>query len=269
MELCNHPWILELCNHPWISGASIIVLIVSSLAAIGKKINKREEAIDKCIKLIDIGLYTKAIKCCKSVAKKYKEPIIYRYLGRAYLQIGETQLAIESFKKVEELSNSLKNCFNLYIIKKAEFYEEFANILEDSNKIDEAILYYKKALEEQKKEQKKGKRNVNENITKLLQKVAELSEEKGNLDEAIDYYEELIMHLSLPKESSIDQNIAKKLVKLYEKKGNIIMANKIKEKIKEEDEENTKKEKEKNTKKEKEKKEETALESSTTNNPII
>jgi tetratricopeptide (TPR) repeat protein len=248
---------LEIHNHPWITAAVVIALIISSLKTRSKRKKEKKEAIKKCEKLINIGLYTKAIEYCNSIAKKYKDPVIYRYLGQAYLQIGQIDNAIESFKRVEELSNGLRRSFSLYTMDKARFYEEFADILRDANKIDEAMLYYKKALEERKKVEN----TTNKNIMNLLQKIEEISKIKGNLDEAIHSYEEVILHLNPPKESSIDLDIAKKLAELHEKKGNTIIANKMREKIKEKEGKENKEKKEENEKKE-------DL-TSTTDNPII
>jgi tetratricopeptide (TPR) repeat protein len=275
---------MELYNNPWILGTGTTILIISILAIIGERLNRKEEAVKKCENLVSSELYTKAIEYCNSVAKKYKEPTIYRCLGRAYLQIGEIELAIESFKKAEEFSIGLKSSFNVYIIKKAEFYEEFADILKDANRIDDAIEYYKKAIEKRKKEKEKGEYSAIPKIITLLQKIAELHEEKGNLDESIYYYEELIVNLNILKKPSIImivdqvdqiyQNIAKKLVKLYEKKGNTIMANKMREKIKEEVIIEEREEEKKKRKKDKEKREEPTpitkkATSTTKNNPII
>jgi tetratricopeptide (TPR) repeat protein len=277
---------MELCNNPWILGTGATILIISILVVIGTRLSKKEEAADKCKNLVESELHTKAIEYCESVAKKYKEPTIYRCLGRAYLQIGEIDLAIENFKKAEKFSSGLKNSFNVYIIKKAEFYEEFADILRDANRIDEAIEYYKKALEKRKKEQENGRYNAIPKIITLLQKIAELYEEKGDLDEAINCYEELIVILNILRKPSIImivdqvdqiyQNVARKLVKLYEKKGNMLMVNKMREKIKEEViiEEEAEKEEEEKRKEETRKKEKTITKASTTltktkSNPII
>jgi tetratricopeptide (TPR) repeat protein len=277
---------MELCSNPWILGTGATIFIISILAVIGARLSKKEEVVDKCKNLVESELYTRAIEYCESVAEKYKEPTIYRCLGRAYLQIGEIDRAIESFKKVEELSKGLKRIFNIYIIKKAEFYEEFADILREANRIDEAIEYYKKVLENQKKEQENGRYSAIPKIITLLQKIAELYEEKGDLDEAINYYEELIVILNILKKPStimivdqvdqIYQNVARKLVKLYEKKGNMLMVNKMREKIKEEIiiEEKAEKEEEEKRKEETRKKEKTITKASTTltktkSNPII
>jgi stress-induced-phosphoprotein 1 len=279
---------MELCNNPWITGIGTTIFIISILAIIGERLNRKEEAAKKCENLVSSELYTKAIEYCNSVAKKYKEPTIYRCLGRAYLQIGEIELAIENFKKAEKFSSGLKSSFNVYIINKAEFYEEFADILREANRIDDAIEYYKKALEKRKKEKEKGEYSAIPKIITLLQKIAELYKEKGNLDEAINYYEELIVILNILKKPSIImivdqvdqiyQNIAKKLVKLYEKKGNILMANKMREKIKEEviieEKEKREEEEEKKRKEDEEKRKKPSsitkkATSTTKNNPII
>jgi tetratricopeptide (TPR) repeat protein len=267
MELYNlyNQSVSEIYNHPCISIATSAILIILGFRRLAKKLIEREKNIEKCKKLINHNLYTKAIEHCKSIAKKYNEPIIHKHLGQAYLHINETELAIESFKKAEKLLNSPRRFFNLYTINKTKFYEEFADILKDLNKIDEAIEYYKKALEEQKQ---KGKCTVNTNTLTLLQKITELSEEKENLDDldkVIDCYEEIIIHIDLDPSEKL--SIYKKLSRLYEKKGNTIMVNKIREKIIEIEKIEKENKNEKEEKKENEEKKKEEL--SATDNPII
>jgi tetratricopeptide (TPR) repeat protein len=264
MELYNlyNQCVSEIYNHPWLSATTAAILIISGFRRLVKKLKEREENIKKCKELINHNLYTKAIEHCESIAKKYNEHIIHKYLGLAYLHINQIELAIENFKKVEKQLNSPRRFFNLYIIDKAEFYEEFADILRDLNRIDDAMKYYKKALEEQT--QKKGKCAINTNTLTLLQKITELSEKYGNLDildKIIDCYEEIVIYLDLFPSKQLF--VCRKLSKLYEKKGNTIMANKMREKIKEIETKYEKKE-EKNENKEK-KTEELAI----TDNPIL
>jgi tetratricopeptide (TPR) repeat protein len=252
MELYNqyNQWISD--NIPSIIASTIIILLSYLLITSYRKIDKKNKVISRCKKLFNNGLYTKTIKYCRSIIEKDKDPIIYHYLGLAYFKIDEIQLAIESFKKAEELSKGLKSIFNLNIeyLDYAIFYEDFGDILRAAKKFDDAVLYYKKAI-------KARDEYEYDYIANLLQKIAEIYEIKGNLDEAIDHYEEALIHLNISKRSPAYKNIARKLIKLYEKQGNTKMANKIK---KEMGEEITIEER-------KERKEEPI--STTANNPII
>jgi tetratricopeptide (TPR) repeat protein len=293
---------MELYN-PCILAASIAALIISGFIVLNRKSNKKREDIDKCKKLYNNGLYTKTIEYCKSLTEKDKNPLIYYYLGLAYAEIDEVDLAIENFEKAEELSkNKLENYFNPYVINYPVFYEDYGDALKSTKRFDEAILYYKKALKEREKEKstegiikllqkiaelykikgnldeaidcyedlkEREKEKSTEGIIKLLQKIAELYEIKGNLDEAIDCYEEVLIHLNVSKESTAYKNLIRKIANLYERKGNIKIANKMRKKIGEEitiEEIEEKEEKEKGKEKEiKEKQTSTAIKS----NPII
>jgi tetratricopeptide (TPR) repeat protein len=265
MELHNlyNQYLSEIYNHLWLSTITAATLTILGFRMLAKKLTEKEENIEKCKKLVKHGLYTKAIEHCSSIAKKYNEHIIHKYLGLAYLHINKTDLAIESFKKVERQLNSPRRFFNLYMLDKADFYEEFADILRDLNRINEAIEYYKKALKELK--QRKGKHIINTSTLTLIQKITELSEKHENLDsdildEIINYYEEAIIHLNLDPSEKLP--IYKKLAKLYEKTGNIIMTNKIREKITEIETKYEKEEKKESKEKEKEK-------LPSTDNPIL
>jgi tetratricopeptide (TPR) repeat protein len=229
MELYNQysQWISN--NIPSIIAPAIIISLSSLLITSYRKINKKSKIISKCRKLFNNGLYKKTIKYCKSIIEKDKDPIIYHYLGLAYFKIDEIQLAIESFKKAEELSKGLKNIFNLNIeyLDYAIFYEDFGDVLRAAKKFDDAVLYYKKAI-------KVRDEYEYDYIANLLQKIAEIYEIKGNLDEAIDYYEEALIHTNTLKKSPAYKNIAKKLIKLYEKQGDTKMVDKIKKEMGEE-----------------------------------
>jgi tetratricopeptide (TPR) repeat protein len=248
-------------HNPWILASSITTLIIiSGFVVLNRKSNKKRENIDKCKKLFNNGLYTKTIEYCKSLTEKDKDPLIYYYLGLAYAEIDKIDLAIENFEKAEELSkNKLENYFNPYVINYPVFYEDYGDALKAAKRFDEAILYYKKALKEQEKE------GYTEGIIKLLQKIAELRETKGNLDDAIDCYEEILILSNLPKESHDYKDIIRKIANLYEKKGNIKMANKMRKKIGEEIIIEAREEKEE---KEEEKRKEKQAPTKT-NNPII
>jgi tetratricopeptide (TPR) repeat protein len=229
MELYNqcNQWISD--NIPSIIALAIIILLSSFLITSHRKINKKNKIISKCRKLFNNGLYKKTIKYCISVIEKDKDPIIYHYLGLAYFKIDEIHLAIESFKKAEELSKGLKSIFNLNIEypNYAIFYEDFGDVLRSAKRFDEAISYYKKAI-------KMRDEYEHDCIANLFQKIAELYEIKGNLNEAIDYYEEALIHLNVSKRSPAYKNVARKLAKLYEKQGDTKMADKIKKEIGEE-----------------------------------
>jgi tetratricopeptide (TPR) repeat protein len=227
MELYSQ-WISD--NVPSIIATAIMALLASILITAHRKINKKDKIINKCGKLFNNGLYKKTIKYCESIIEKDEDPLLYYYLGLAYSKIDEIDLAIKNLKKAEELSNGLKSYFRLNTVSGPTFYEDYADILRTAKKFDEAILYYKKAL----KGYEENSYTLNENTTTLLQKIAEIFEEKRNLEEAIDYYEESLIYLNISKRSPTYKNLIRKIAHLYEKKGDTKMANKIKKEIEEE-----------------------------------
>jgi tetratricopeptide (TPR) repeat protein len=141
--------------------ASSIILII--LYAIEKRIEKKKEEITESEHLINSNIYDKAIEHIETTAKKYpKDPCVYYYLALSHCKTGNIQESLKNFRKAEKLTNSPFNLLNPFIllINKINLYKKYAKALESAEKPNEAITYYKKALNQAKKSKEKEETKV-------------------------------------------------------------------------------------------------------------
>jgi tetratricopeptide (TPR) repeat protein len=191
-------------------GVAVSAAICAGLYRIGQKFEKKKEEIAKCREYLDNGACGKAIDCCKALIEKYPDvPALYYCLGLSHYYIGELEPALENFKKAEELKNTLSNKinWNSLLIDEVRFYIDYAKVLRSAKRYNEALKYYNMVLDAIKGT--KSKR-----IKEVLQEIAETYEKIGNIDNAIDYYEELLIY------TQDKSSLYKKIDKLYEMSGN-------------------------------------------------
>jgi tetratricopeptide (TPR) repeat protein len=180
-----------------------------------KKVETMSEIIGKCRQFIDNGVYDKAVEYGKEAVKMFpKEPNAYYCLAMAYFHTGDIQLALGNLEKAKNLANGLFNSFNPISIPidKVKFYMDYAKVLKIKGDLDKAIKYYKKALVEAKTK----KRNE---IKEILQQLADTSSEAGKLENATNYYKELLLY------TTDKEPIYRKLAFIYEKIGKKEIAN--------------------------------------------
>jgi tetratricopeptide (TPR) repeat protein len=183
----------------------------------------KKESIDRCNKFNYNKDYEKAIDAGKLAVEVYPQNSeAYRCLGEAYYNVGELDLAYENTKKAERLANS-----DLDLIYT---YNQMGKILYKMGKLDDALLYYNKSLSFIKSLETKNSSNresdnwiteiYNDFIkikqVEILNSIALIYEEEGQLDKALSYYEKSL-NLTTDKETKVA--ICENIAKIYDKKG--------------------------------------------------
>jgi tetratricopeptide (TPR) repeat protein len=190
-----------------------IFFLLLSLSAF-KNITYAETPIDACWNFYKAGDYKRAIEAGKLAVKKYPYNLLaYSCLGGAYYKVGELKLAYENMKKAESLTNNKASL--MYI------YNQIGMILENMGYPNDALLYFSKSLS-----LAKDLGNTNMQVS-LLNNIAGIYKDKGELDKALSYYEEsLSLNTNEKDGATIYNNIAtiygeksdyQKAVKYYQK----------------------------------------------------
>jgi tetratricopeptide (TPR) repeat protein len=180
---------------------SIFFLLLSLLAF--KNIAYAETPIDACINFIKAGDYKRAIEAGKLAVKKYpKKSEAYRCLGIAYYNVGELNLAYDNMKKAESLTNNKKDL--MYI------YNWTGLILNGMGYLDDALLYSSRSLS-----LAKDLGNTTMQAT-LINNIAAIYYDKGELDKALSYYEESLSLETNEKDKAVTYN---NIANVYDKKG--------------------------------------------------
>jgi tetratricopeptide (TPR) repeat protein len=195
--------------------------VIAGLYYTERKVDEKKKEVIKCKKLIDNRAYDKAINYCKALMEKYpKEPILYYYLGLTCYYIGELEAALENFKKAEELKDGLFNKINLssILLNEIEFYRDYARVLKSAKKYNESFEYYSKALDDAERQRKSSK------IGEILREIAETYEELGDINNAIDYYKELLIY------TTDKLSLYRKIAELYKEIGDMEKYNRYEEK---------------------------------------
>jgi tetratricopeptide (TPR) repeat protein len=180
---------------------SIFFLLLSLLAF--KNIAYAETLIDACWNFNKAGDYKRAIESGKLAVKKdpYNSDAYY-CLGEAYFNIGELKSAYENMKKAESLTNNKKDL--MYI------YSWTGIILDKMGYSDDALLYYSRSLS-----LAKDLGNIAAQAS-LLNNIAVIYKDKGELDKALSYYEE---SLSLKTNEKDKAPIYNNIALIYYEKG--------------------------------------------------
>jgi tetratricopeptide (TPR) repeat protein len=163
----------------------------------------KKTEIKACWDFINAGDYKRAIEAGKLAVEKYpKHPDAYYCLGSAYYEVGELNLALENLKKAESLTNNKEDLMGIYSI--------IGLILHSMGYLDDALLYYSRGLS-----LAKDLDNTDAQAA-ILNNIAGIYDEKGELDKALSYYDESLRLERNEKEKvAVYNNIAM----IYYKKG--------------------------------------------------
>jgi tetratricopeptide (TPR) repeat protein len=180
---------------------SIFFLLLSLLAF--KNIAYAETPLDACWNFNKAGDYKRAIEAGKLAVKKdpYNSDAYY-CLGKAYFNIGELKSAYENMKKAESLTNNKKDL--MYI------YNQIGLILDKMGYSNDALLYHSRSLS-----LAKDLGNTDMQAT-LLNNIANVYYNKGELDKALSYYEESLSLRTNEKDKAVTYN---NIANTYDKKG--------------------------------------------------
>ena len=156
-----------------------------------------ETPIEECWTFNNNKDYKRAIESGKLAIEKYPDNSeAYRCLGTAYYNTGELNLAYENIKKAESLTNDKEGLMDIY--------KQIGEILHKMGRLDDALLYYNKALKliEDSEIENLNDKNPNNRVNRIyeelmegdrieiLNNIALIYEEKGQLDKALNYYRE-------------------------------------------------------------------------------
>jgi len=179
--------------------------------------------IEECRTFNDDKDYERAIESGKLAIEKYPDNSdAYRCLGTAYYNAGELNLAYENMKKVESLTNDKRSLIDVY--------KQIGEILHKMGRLDDAVSYYDKALKviEDLEIKSLNDKDPNDIVNrfyedlmegdriKILNSIALIYEEKGQLDKALNYYRESLNSTVDKKEKA---TIYKYIARIYDKKG--------------------------------------------------
>jgi tetratricopeptide (TPR) repeat protein len=179
----------------------IFFLFLSLLAF--KNIAYAQPEIDACFNFNDAGDYKRAIKAGQLAIKKYPyNSDAYFCLGVAYYNFGELKSAYENTKKAESLTSNKKEL--MYI------YDLIGMILYNMGYLDDVLLYFSRSLSLAKD---LGNTAMQ---AKLLNNIAAIYDNKGELNKALSYYEE---SLSLKTNEKDKAPTYSNIALIYGKKG--------------------------------------------------
>jgi tetratricopeptide (TPR) repeat protein len=179
--------------------------------------------IEECWTFNDDKDYERAIESGKLAIEKYpNNSDAYRCLGTAYYNAGELNLAYENMKKVESLTNDKRSLIDVD--------KQIGEILHKMGRLDDAVSYYDKALKviEDLEIKSLNDKDPNDIVNrfyedlmegdriKILNNIALIYEEKGQLDKALNYYRESL-NSTVDKEEKA--TIYKYIARIYDKKG--------------------------------------------------
>jgi tetratricopeptide (TPR) repeat protein len=137
------------------------------------------EEVVKCENLYIAGDYERAIEAGKVAVEKDPNNLKAHYcLGRTYYKIGEFKLALEHMKKAESLTSDKRSLMHIY--------NWLGMIYERIGYLDDALFYFSRGLNLARH---LGNRNMQ---TLVLNNIAGIYGDKGELDKALGYYEETL-----------------------------------------------------------------------------
>jgi len=180
---------------------SIFFLLLSLLAF--KNTAYARSEIDACFNFNTAGDYKRAIEAGRLAIKKYPyNANAYYCLGRAYYNVGELKLAYENMKKALSLTNDEEDLMYTYNLIGMTLYK--------MGYLDDALLNYSRSLSLARD---LGNTNMQ---AALLSNIAEIYNNKGELDKALSYCEESLNLTTNEKEKATTYN---NIALLYDKKG--------------------------------------------------
>lgn len=180
---------------------SIFFLLLSLLAF--KNTAYARSEIDACFNFNTAGDYKRAIEAGQLAIKKYPyNADAYYCLGLAYLNVGELKLAYENMKKALSLTNDEEDLMYTYNL--------IGMILATMGYLDDALLNYSRSLSLARD---LGNTHMQ---AALLSNIAEIYNNKGELDKALSYCEESLNLTTNEKEKATTYN---NIAIIYNEKG--------------------------------------------------
>jgi len=180
---------------------SIFFLLLSLLAF--KNTAYARSEIDACFNFNTAGDYKRAIEAGQLAIKKYPyNADAYYCLGLAYRNVGELKLAYENMKKALSLTNDEEDLMYTYNL--------IGMILATMGYLDDALLNYSRSLSLARD---LGNTHMQ---AALLSNIAEIYNNKGELDKALSYCEESLNLTTNEKEKATTYN---NIAIIYNEKG--------------------------------------------------
>jgi tetratricopeptide (TPR) repeat protein len=140
-------------------------------------ISYAQEEIEECAYYLKAGDYQRAIEACQRAVELYPKNVdAYLYLGVAYNQTGQIDLAIDNLKKAESYATKDEDLMFIYNFLGLNY--------EKKGDLDNALFYYSKSLYLAKI---LGNREME---ASGLSNIANIFRKKGDLNRALEYYEE-------------------------------------------------------------------------------
>lgn len=213
----------------WIVALLIVIPITSAPYFYYKNKEWKSEK-EKCWAYVNNGLYERAVEYADSIKDHYKIPSTYFCIGVACYNIGNLQLALENFKEAEEREESIIYGTIHGDDDLVNIYAYMTKVLCKMGKCTEAMEHYEKLHNVKNfldivSNDDDNNFNYRNEFAGIIKEIAKDCEEKGDIDNAIKYYQDALIYYCdrCHKEKS---EIYKKLAELYEKKGDKTKAKK-------------------------------------------
>ena len=170
---------------------SLLFIILSLLAF--KNFAFAQQEVNACFNFYDAGDYRRSIEAGKVAVQKYpNNPYAHLCLGKSYGTVGEFKLALEHLKKAESLTSDKEILMYIYGWIGLIYYR--MDYLED------ALLYFSRSLSLARD---MGNKSMQ---ASALNNIAGIYKDKGELDKALDYYEESLRLKTDEKEKATTYN---------------------------------------------------------------
>jgi len=176
----------------------LVLVLVFGLVSVA---NANE--IDKCINYLESQNYQLALQAGQNAVRIYPQVAgAHQCLGETYYYLGDFNLSIKELKIAEKLTNSKDVLGAIYSAIGTDYYN-----LGDLNN---ALLYNYRALEIARD------LNNQEGESSALNNIAEIYDEQGNYDKALEYYNK---SLQLTSEPSSIATTYSNIASVYSDKG--------------------------------------------------
>jgi tetratricopeptide (TPR) repeat protein len=165
--------------------AILIAILVADVYLLIKTHNEHAPVVRQCLEFINQKQYKEAIEYGKSHTE-LKSPALWACMADAYYDLGDTEHALDAYKSAQELQESF--WYRYYDPElEVHIYTRIAEIHEGRNDIDDAIMYYRKALKSMKADRKTIRSVFEQKYRETLLKIASLYEKEGDLENAEEY----------------------------------------------------------------------------------